>query len=107
MQVLVSRDHRGSHFRPCEELAEIAGDEISSDFVTDEPPALRVDLGDANPVDLRKARRDFATDEADAARADDRETDSFRLFLAHAAACLDSGRGRETGSLRSAEISAA
>ena len=54
-------------------------------FSRDELRALRVLLGDADPVDLRMARGKLAADQSDAAGADDGEADAFRL-LVHAAA---------------------
>ena len=65
------------HLGALQELAEIAGDEIRLAFVADELRTLGLEVGDADEVDLRVARGDFAAEQADAAGADDGEADSL------------------------------
>ena len=91
VQMLVGRHHDRGHFRLLQELAEIRRHEIRADLVGDELRAVRIDFGDADPVDLRMARGELAADEAHPPRADDGQADAFGLLL-HAAARRDSGK---------------
>jgi hypothetical protein len=113
--MLVRGDNHGVDLGAREELAVIRGDEISAAFLANDLAALRIDFRDADPVDGRMASGQFTADEADAAGTDDRKTDALCLFPGHsgypyraaAATARDSGNGSDTGSLRSADRSAA
>ena len=108
VQVLVGRNDRRVHFGPGEQLAVVGGDEVGPDLGGDELRALGLDLGQADEVDLRMARRDLAAEQADAARADDGEADAFGVLLhATARTDFDGAIPTDTASLRSAERSAA
>ena len=115
VQVLVGGDDGGGHFRPRQELAVARGDEIGADARADVAAAVGALLRDADPFDRRMARRHLATEQPDAAGADDGEPDTpgvlpHRRPPAAAAATADSASllsGRSTGSLSSAEMSAA
>ena len=80
MKMFVGRDDDGVHFGTPQQFAIIGGDEIGADLVGDQLGACRVLLGDADPVDGRVARRDFAAEQADTAGADDREADALSLL---------------------------
>src|SRR5262245_10787392 len=102
------------HLRPLEELAMVVGDEIGADLLGNVEPAVVVLLGDADPLHRRVPRRHLAAEQPDAAGADDGEPDAFRLpshrLPPAISATADSAAfdsGRSTGSLRSAERSAA
>ena len=66
-----------NHAIALQELAKIAGDEIRLALVADQLGALGLEIGDADEVDLRMTRGDFAAEQADAAGADDGEADSL------------------------------
>ena len=83
VQVLVGGDDHRRDFGPREQLAVIVGDEIGADLFRDELRAIRLDLREADEVDLRMARGDLAAEQADAARADDREADALGILLRH------------------------
>src|SRR5262245_65448089 len=112
--MLVGGDDGASRLRTLEQLAVILGDEVGADLLRDVQAAVMVLLGDADPLHSRMARRDLAAKESDPAGADDGETDAFRLSshrlpptisATAESAAFDSGSS--TGSLRSAERSAA
>ena len=119
MQVLVGGDDRAGDLGPLEQLDVALGDEIGADLGRDLAGAVRVLLGDADPLHRRMAVRHLAAEQPDAAAADDREADVLRrrphtlsplrnLALKSATAAMVSlVSGRSTGSLRSAERSAA
>src|SRR5512139_239588 len=95
------------------------GNEIGADPRPDFAGTVGVFLSQADPFNSRVARRHFAAEQAHAAAADDREADAFGGFLHWFTParifCLNSAMaeivsfvsGRSTGSLRSAERSAA
>src|SRR5687768_3629717 len=85
MQVLVGGDDGGVDLGPPQQLAMIGRDELGADRLGHPLAALRILLGDADPFDRRMARRHLAAEEADAAGADDGETDALSR-LSHA--CL-------------------
>ena len=97
----------------------LVGDEVGADLGRDLAGAVRVLLGDADPLHRRMAVRDLAAEQPDAAAADDGEADVLgwrshalsplrNLALKSATAAIVSlVSGRSTGSLRSAERSAA
>jgi hypothetical protein len=80
MQMLVGRHDHGVDFRPREQRAEIAGDEIGADLLRDLLDARSPRLGEPDPIDLRMPRSDLAAEEADPTRADDGKPDAFRGF---------------------------
>ena len=94
-------------------------DEIGVDLRRHFAGAVRVFLGKADPFDRRVARRHLAAEQADAAAADDGEADAlggfFHEFTPARLRCFSSAMpeivsfvsGRSTGSLRSADKSAA
>ena len=93
--------------------------EIGADLRRDFAGAVRVLLGEPDPFHRRMAVRDLAAEQPDAAAADDREAELFGLcshvFSPARIFCLNSAiceivwlvSGRSTGSLRSADRSAA
>src|SRR5207248_5902386 len=114
VEMLVGGDDGAGDLGPLKELAVILGDEVGADLLRDVEAAVVVLLGDADPLHRGVARRDLAAEQADPSGADDGEPDAFglpshRLPPAISAtaesAAFDSGRS--TGSLRSAERSAA
>src|SRR5262249_8111557 len=114
MEMLVGGDDGAGDLRALEQLAKILGDEVGADRFRHVQAAVMVLLGDADPLHGRMARCDFAAKQSDPAGADDGEPDAswlspHRLPPAISAsaesAAFDSGRS--TGSLRSAERSAA
>ena len=88
-------------------------------FRCDFAGAVRVLLGEADPFHRRMAVRDLAAEQPDAAAADDRDAELFclrshvfnpaRIFCLNSAICeiVWLVSGRSTGSLRSADRSAA
>ncbi len=113
VQVLVGRDDRGRHLGAREQLAVVVCHEVRADFFPDELCPIGLDLGQADEVDLRMARRDLAAEHPDPATADDGEADALGGFLRHresyaaARTGLDPFSGSATDSLRSADRSAA
>src|SRR5258708_729124 len=79
--MLVGRDDDRGDFRPRDERAEIAGDEIGADLLRDLVGARGPGLGEPDPIDLRVPRGDLAAEQADPAGADDGEPDAFRCFF--------------------------
>ncbi len=75
MQVFVGGDDDGIDLGPGQQLAVVGGDEVGTDLGTDLGGAVGLDLGQADPFDLGMAGGDFATEQADAAAADDGEAD--------------------------------
>src|SRR5262249_3218763 len=114
VEMLVGGDDGAGDLRALEQLAMILGDEVRADLLGDMQAAVIVLLGDADPLHGRMARCDLAAKQPDPAGADDGEPDAF-CFPSHplpptisataAGGAFDSGRS--TGSLRSAERSAA
>jgi len=114
VEMLVGGDDGAGDLRALEQLAQILGDEVGADLFRDMQAAVMVLLGDADPLHGRMARCDFAAKQSDPAGADDGEPDAFWLSshrlpptisATAESAAFDSGRS--TGSLRSAERSAA
>ena len=114
MEMLIGGDDGAGDLRALEQLAKILGDEVGADLFSDMQAAVMVLLGDADPLHGWMARCDFAAKQSDPAGADDGEPDAFRLSphrlpptisATAESAAFDSGRS--TGSLRSAERSAA
>src|SRR5438105_5261613 len=99
MQVLVRGDDGRGDFRALQQLAEIGSDEIRLCLLLQQRQAVLLEVRHADEVDLRVARGDLAAEETYAARADDGETDAFRVFPCHGS--------NETGSFFSADRSAA
>ena len=85
MQVFVGRDDHRRHLGPLQQFAVISSDEISADLAGHQLGTLGVLLGDADPVYLRMARRDFAAKQADPARADDGEANAFGFAVSQRA----------------------
>jgi hypothetical protein len=81
MQMLVGGDDDRGHFRPLEQLAEIAGEEIGADLLRHLLGARGPGLGDADPIDLRVPRGDLAAEQTDPAGADDGKPDAFRVLF--------------------------
>ena len=67
----------GGRFETGQELAKVAGDELRLALVADQLRAVRLEIGDADPVDRGVPRRDLATEEANAPGADDGEADAL------------------------------
>ena len=88
MQMLVGRDDDRGDFRPRDERAEIAGDEIGADLLRDLVGARGPGLGEPDPVDLRVPRGDLAAEQADPAGADDGEPDALRCFFDACLPCV-------------------
>ncbi len=119
MQMLVGGDDGGGDFRPRQQLAMAGGDEIGADARADIAAAIVIELGDADPFHRGMARRHFAAEQADAAGADNGEADALGVllhtfkparFLRLSSAMpeiVSLESGRSTGSLRSADRSAA
>ena len=115
VQVLVGGDDDAGDFRALEQLAIVLGDEVGADLFRNVKAAVVVLLGDADPLHRRMACRDLAAKQPDPAGADDGEPDALGLPPAHRRAPAISATaesvafdsGRSTGSLRSAERSAA
>ena len=78
--MLVGSDDRGGYFRPAQQLAMIAGYEIGPDFRGHLPGALRVLLGDADPIDVPMPRRHLASKQPDASCTDDGQADALWLL---------------------------
>ena len=76
MKVLVGANDRAGRLRPRQQLAMIGGDEVGADLRRDRFAAVVVELGDADPLDRRMARRHLATEQADPSRPHDREPDA-------------------------------
>ena len=83
VQMAHGGDQRGGNFGAFQQLAVISGDKIRADFFGNESTAHGVDLGDADPIDLRKARCDFPAHEADATGADDGQANTLGVFVFH------------------------
>src|SRR5205814_485215 len=83
VKVLVGRDDRSRHLRAREELAVVVGHEVRADFFPDELRAIGLDLGEADKVDLRVTRGDFAAEQTDPPSSDDGEADALGVLLWH------------------------
>ena len=117
--MLVGADDRGRYLRPLEQLDVALRDEIGADFRAYFARTVRILLGKANPFDRRMARGHLAAEKPHAAAADDRKADAFggllHWFTPARIFCLNSAMaemvsfvsGKSTGSLRSADKSAA
>jgi len=81
VEVLVGGDDRGGDFRPRQQLAMIGRDEIRADARANVAAAIVIELGNADPFDGGVTRRHFAAEQADAAGADNGETDALGGFL--------------------------
>ena len=57
--------------------------ELGVEFLGDQFGARGVDVGNADPVDLRITRCDFAARKTDTTGADDGQSDPFWIFLMH------------------------
>ena len=119
MQMLVGSNDGAGDFRSRQQLAMAGGDEIGADARRDVAAAIVIELGDADPLHRRMARRHLAAEQADAAAADDGKADalgvSFHTFSPARFFAFSSAMpeivsllsGRSIGALRSAERSAA
>ena len=119
MQVLVGRDDRAGDLGAPQQLDVALRDEIGADLRRHLAGAVRVLLGEADPLHGRMAVRDLAAEQPDATAADDRDAELFclrshvfnpaRIFCLNSAICeiVWLVSGRSTGSLRSADRSAA
>src|SRR5207245_11339403 len=83
VQVLVGRDDRCRDLGAREQLAVVVGHEVSAEFFPDELCTIGLDLSEADKVDLRVARGDFAAEQTDPPPSDDGEADAFGVFLRH------------------------
>ena len=119
MQMFVGCDDRAGDFGALEQFDMTLRDEVRADFGCDIAGPIRVLLGKSDPFDSGMPVRDLAAEQPDASAADDRKPEFFRLrshvFNPARIFCLNSAicemvwlvRGRSTGSLRSADKSAA
>src|ERR1700757_643687 len=114
VEMFVGGDDGAGDFRALEQLAMILSDEVGADLLGDVQAAVMVLFGDADPLHGWMARCDLAAKQPDPAGADDGESDAFCLpshrlpptiSATAESAAFDSGKS--TGSLRSAERSAA
>src|SRR5262249_21454647 len=118
-QVLVGGDDRAGDLGSLQQFDVALGHEVGTNFKCDLAGAVRVLLCDADPLHRRMTVRHLAAEQSDAAAADNREADvlgSGSHTLSHLrnlalksaiAAIVSLVSGRSTGSLRSAERSAA
>src|SRR4029078_8572254 len=77
MQMLVGTDDSGLVFRPFEQFDVALRHKICVDLRAHFSRAVRVFFGEPDPLDSRMARCHLATEQADAAAADDREPDTL------------------------------
>jgi hypothetical protein len=75
--MLVGADDRSRDFRPLEQFDVALRHKIRADLRTHFSRAVRVFFGEPDPLDSRMARRHLATEQSDAAAADDRKADSL------------------------------
>jgi hypothetical protein len=115
MQMLVGRDDGAGDLRPTQQLAMALRDKIRVDLGRNLAGAVGVLLGEPDPFHRRMARRHLAAKQADAAAADDGETNAFGVafhclllaVISEIAEMVSLVSGRSIGSPRAAERSAA
>ena len=79
VQVLVGRDDGAGHLRAPQQLDIALRHEVGADFRRHFAGAVRVLLGKPDPLHGRMTVRDLAAEQPDAAAADNREAELFRL----------------------------
>ena len=119
MQVLVGRDDGAGDLRTLEQFDMALRDEVRADPRCDLAGAVRVLFGEPDPFHCRMAVRHLAAEQPDASAADDGNAEFLglrshvfspaRIFCLNSAICEIAWlvSGRSTGSLRSADKSAA
>ena len=93
VQMLVGRDDGAGDLGAPQQLDVALRHEIGADLRRDLAGAVRVLLGEPDPLHRRMTVRDLAAEQPDAAAADDRETELFGL-RSHGCPALECCRER-------------